>query len=123
MLFKEDYTPVVPKMKSIKHSSTDITNKQLEIVHQFVDLILTDDDNIDDFINEHVASKERERRFKMWVEDMQNEFSGYKLKHVLEYGDISYDIILESKDGKIIELTPCFDIQFNENNKIVAFGW
>ena len=54
---------------------------------------------------------------------MQNEFSGYKLKHVLEYGDLSYDIILESKDGKIIELTPCFDIQFNENNKIVAFGW
>ncbi len=123
LLFKEDYTPVVPKMKSIKHGSTDITNKQLEVVHQFVDIIFTDDDNIDDFINEHLASKERERRFKMWVKDMQNEFSGYKLKHVLEYGDISYDIILESKDGKIIELTPCFDIQFNENNKIVAFGW
>ena len=65
LLFKEDYTPIIPKMKSIKHSSTDITNKQFEIIHQFVELILTDDENIDDFINEHIASKERERRFKM----------------------------------------------------------
>lgn len=123
LLFKEDYNPIVPKMKSIKHDSTDITNKQLEIIHHFVELILNDDENIDDYINEHVASKERELRFKMWVKDMQHEFSGYKLNHVLEYGDLSYDIILESKDGKIIGLTPCFDIQFNENNKIVAFGW
>lgn len=123
LLFKEDYTPVVPKMKSIKHDSTDITNKQLECIHQIVELILTDDGNIDNFINEHVAGKERELRFKMWIKDMQNEFSGYKLKHVLEYGDISYDIILESKDGKEVDLTPCFDLQFNESNKIVAFGW
>lgn len=123
LLFKEDYTPVVPKMKSIKHGSTDVANKQLEIIHQFVELILTDDGNIDDFINEHVANKERERRFKMWVKDMQHEFSGYKLNHVLEYGDMSYDIVLESKDGKIVELTPCFDLQFNESNQIVAFGW
>ncbi|MCG2417809.1 beta-lactamase family protein [Aequorivita sp. F47161] len=123
LLFKVDYTPVVPKMKSVKHGSTAVTNKQLEIIHQFVELILTDDGNIDDFINEHVANKERERRFKMWVKDMQHEFSGYKLKHVLEYGDLSYDIILESKDGKIVELTPCFDLQFNESNQIVAFGW
>ena len=123
LLFKEDYKPIVPKMKSIKHGRTDITSKQLEIIHQFVTLILTDDENIDDFINERVASKERERRFKMWVKDMQNEFSGYKLKHVLEYGDMSYDIVLESKDGKVVHLTPCFDLQFNENNQIVAFGW
>jgi CubicO group peptidase (beta-lactamase class C family) len=123
LLFKEDYTPVVPKMKSIKHGSTDIANKQLEIIHQFVKLILTDGENIDEFINEHVASKERERRFKMWIKDMQNEFAGYKLNHVLEYGDLSYDIILESKDGKVVDLTPCFDLQFNERNQVVAFGW
>ena len=123
LLFKENYKPIVPKMNSIKHGSTNTANKQLEIIHQFVELILTDDKNIDDFINEHVASKERERRFKMWVKDMQNEFLGYKLNHVLEYGDKSFDIILESKDGKIIELTPCFDLQFNKSNQIVAFGW
>lgn len=123
LLFKEDYTPVVPKMKSIKHGSTDVTNKQLKIIHQFVELILTNDANVNDFINTHVANKERERRFKMWIKDMQKEFLGYKLKHILEYGDLSYDIILESKDGKIVDLTPCFDLQFNENNKIVAFGW
>ena len=84
LLFKENYKPIVPKMKSIKHGSTDIANKQLEIIHQFVTLILTEDENIDNFINEHVVSKEREQRFKMWIKDMQNEFSGYKLKHVLE---------------------------------------
>ncbi|MCK9451706.1 MAG: beta-lactamase family protein [Bacteroidales bacterium] len=123
LLFKENYTPVVPKMNSIKHGSTDITNKQLEIIHQLVKLILTDDKHIDDFCNKHIASKERERRFKMWVKDMQNEFSDYKLKHILEYGDLSYDIILESKDGKVVDLTPCFDLQFNESNQIVAFGW
>jgi len=123
LLFKENYTPIVPKMKSIKHGSTDITNKQLEIIHQFVELILTDDKNIDDFINKHVANKERERRFKMWIKDMQKEFLEYRLKHILEYGDMSYDIVLESKDGKVVDLTPCFDLQFNESNKIVAFGW
>ena len=123
LLFNEDYTPIVPKMKSIKHGSTDIANKQLEIIHQFVELILTEDENIDDFINEHVASKERERRFKMWIKDMQKEFLGYRLKHILEYGDMSYDIVLESKDGKVVDLVPCFDLQFNESNQIVAFGW
>lgn len=123
LLFKENYKPIVPKMKSIKHGSTDIANKQLEIIHQFVTLILTEDENIDNFINEHVVSKEREQRFKMWIKDMQNEFSGYKLKHVLEYGDMSYDIVLVSKEGKTVDLTPCFDLQFNESSQIVAFGW
>lgn len=123
LLFKKNYTPIVPKMKSIKHGSTDIANKQLKIIHKFVELILTDAADIDYFINEHVASKERERRFKMWMKDMQQEFSGYKLKQVLEYGDMSYDIVLESNDGKVVDLTPCFDLQFNEINQIVAFGW
>lgn len=123
LLFKKNYTPIVPKMKSIKHGSTDITNKQLEIMHQFVELILTGDENIDEFINKHVVSKERERRFKMWIKDMQKEFLEYQLKHILEYGDMSYDIVLESKDGKVVDLTPCFDLQFNESNQIVAFGW
>lgn len=123
LLINEDYTPIVPKMKSIKHGSNDITNKQLEIINQFVEIILTDDKNIDDFINGHVASKEREQRFKMWIKDMQKEFLGYRLKHILEYGDMSYDIVLESKDGKVVDLTPCFDLQFNESNQIVAFGW
>ena len=123
ILFNEDYTPIVPKMKSIRHGNTDTTTKQLEIIHQFVELILTDDENIDDFINEYVASKERERRFKMWMKDMQKEFLGYRLKHILEYGDMSYDIVLESKEGIVVDLTPCFDLQFNESNQIVAFGW
>lgn len=123
LLFKENYTPIVPKMKSINHGSIDVTTKQLEIIHQFVELILTDNADIDGFINEHVASKERERRFKMWIKDMQQEFSGYKLNHVLEYGDMSYDIVLESNDGKVVDLTPCFDLQFNESNQIIAFGW
>lgn len=123
LLFKENYTPIVPKMKSIKHSSTDIANKQLKIIHRFVGLILTNDGNIDDFVNEYVANKERERRFKMWIKDMRKAFLGYRLKHILEYGDMSYDIVLESKEGKVVDLTPCFDLQFNEKNKIVAFGW
>lgn len=123
LLFKEDYTPVVPKMKSTEHGSTDVTSKQLEIIHQFVELILTDDGNIDDFITEHIESKERERRFKMWIKDMQQEFEGYQLKHILEYGDMSYDIVLKSKDGNVVDLTPCFDLQFNESNQIIAFGW
>lgn len=123
LLFKEDYKPIVPKMNSIKHGSADITSKQLEIIHQFIGLILTEDGNIDDFITKHVASKERERRFKMWLKDMQKEFLGYRLNHILEYGDMSYDIILESKDGKVVDLTPCFDLQFDESNQIVAFGW
>ena len=54
---------------------------------------------------------------------MQKEFLGYRLKHILEYGDMSFDIVFESQDGKLVELTPCFDLQFNESNQIVAFGW
>lgn len=123
LLFNENYTPVVPRMNSIKHAGNSIASKQLEIIHQFVKLILNNDENIDDFINEHLESKERERRFKMWVKDMQKEFLGYRMNHILEYGDMSYDVVLESKDGKVIELTPCFDLQFNESNQIVAFGW
>ncbi|MEL4455272.1 serine hydrolase domain-containing protein [Lutimonas vermicola] len=123
LLFSENYTPVVPKMNSIKHDGSDIVNKQLEIINQFVKLIMKSDENIDDFITSHLASKERERRFRMWIKDMQKEFLGYRLKHILEYGDMSFDIVLESQDGKVVELTPCFDLQFNENNQIVAFGW
>ncbi len=123
LLFNENYTPVVPKMKSIKHASDDIANKQLEIIHQFVKLILTPDENIDDFIEKYIPNKERERRFKMWIKDMQKEFSGYQLNHILEYGDMSYDIVLESKDGKVMDLTPCFDLQFNNSDQITAFGW
>lgn len=123
LLFSENYTPVVPKMNSIKHDGSDIANKQLEIINQFVKLIMKSDENIDDFITSHLASKERERRFRMWIKDMQKEFLGYRLKHILEYGDMSFDIVLESQDGKVVELTPCFDLQFNENNQIVAFGW
>ena len=54
---------------------------------------------------------------------MQKEFAGYRLKHILEYGDISYDILLESKEGKVVELSPCFDLRFNENNQIDSFRW
>jgi len=123
LLFNENYTPVVPKMNGIRHAGNDIASNQLEIINQFVKLILSSDENIDDFITKHVESKEREGRFKMWVKDMQKEFLGYELNHVLEYGDMSYDIILKSKGGKVVDLTPCFDLQFNESNQIVAFGW
>lgn len=123
LLFSENYSPVVPEMNSIKHGGSDIANKQLEIINQFVKLILKSDENIDEFIRNHLASKERERRFRMWINDMQKEFLGYRLKHILEYGDMSFDIVFESQDGKLVELTPCFDLQFNESNQIVAFGW
>ncbi len=123
LLFNENYSPIVPKMNSIKHISNSIANKQLEIIQQFVKLILSNDENIDVFINKHLKSKERERRFKMWIKDMQREFTGYQLKHILEYGDMSYDIILLSPEGKTVDLTPCFDIQFNNENQVVAFGW
>lgn len=123
LLFNENHTPVVPQMNSIRHTSHDIAGKQLEIIHQFVNLVLNSDENIDDFIAEHLENIERERRFKMWIKDMQREFVGYQLNHILEYGDMSYDIVLESKDGKMVNLTPCFDLQFNESNQIIAFGW
>ncbi|UII27513.1 beta-lactamase family protein [Fulvivirga maritima] len=123
LLFNENYTPIVPKMKSIKHSNADTAHKQLEIIQHFVKLVLADDEDIDAFITQHLASKERERRFKMWVKDMKHEFPGYQLKHILEYGDMSYDIILQSKSGEVVDLTPCFDLQFNESNQISAFGW
>nr|WP_321407122.1 serine hydrolase domain-containing protein [uncultured Carboxylicivirga sp.] len=124
LLFNENYTPVIPKMKSIRLTGNDISNKQLEIINQFIKIILNSDEvNIDDFVIKHVENKEREQRFKMWIKNMQLEFVGYKLNHILEYGDMSYDIILKSEDGKIVDLTPCFDLQFNENNKIVAYGW
>ncbi len=122
LLFNENYIPVVPKMKTIKYESNDTTTKQLKIINQFVKLILGNG-NIEDFTINHIVNKQRKRRFKMWVKDMQKEFLGYRLKHILEYGDMSYDIVLESKDGKVVDLTPCFDLQFNENNQIVAFGW
>lgn len=123
LLFNENYKPVIPKMNSIKHLGNDIAGEKLKIIHQFVNLIFNKDESIDDFINDHLKSEKRERRFKMWVSDMQMEFSEYQLKHILEYGDMSYDIVLESKDGKVVELTPCFDLQFDDDNKIVAFGW
>jgi len=123
LLFNEDYSPMVPKMNSIKHIGNSISSNQLDITQQFVKLILSKNENIDDFINKHLKSKEREQRFKMWIKDMQREFSGYQLKHILEYGDMSYDIILLSPEGKTVDLTPCFDIQFNDENQVVAFGW
>jgi len=54
---------------------------------------------------------------------MQKEFIDYKLVHTLEYKDYTYDILLESKNGVIEELTPCFDFKFNEQNQITAFAW
>jgi hypothetical protein len=123
LLFTENYKPVIPKMNNIQLVGNEIAGEKLKIIHQFVSLVFNSDENIDDFINQHLESKKRERRFKMWVKDMQREFSDYKLKHILEYEDLSYDIVLESKDGKVVDLTPCFDLQFNESDQIIAFGW
>ena len=123
LLFNENYMPVVPKMKSRKHSNKDFSDKHLEIIHQFVNAILKGEKDIDDFVKEHLANKNNQDRYKMWFGDMKREFSGYRLKHILEYGDMSYDIVLVSPEGKAVELTPCFDIQFNTDNQISAFGW
>ena len=49
--------------------------------------------------------------------------SDFKLKHILEYEDNSYDIILVSTNGSITDLTPCFDLQIDDKNQIVAYGW
>ena len=123
LLFNENYTPVVPKMNPTKHIDSETGNKQLQIVHQFVQLITDEDVNSDQLITNHLTNKQRTPQFKMWIKAMQKEFSGYSLKHILAYEDMSYDIVLESKDGKVVDLTPCFDLQFNEHNKLVAFGW
>lgn len=122
LLFNNDYKPVVPKMKSIKYSPEDISNEQLQIIHQFVDLILNDG-KVEEFEQKYISDKETFKRFEIWFEDMKREFSGYRLKHILEYGDMSYDIILKSPKGETVDLTPCFDLQFNEKNQINAFGW
>ena len=39
LLFNENYTPVVPKMNPTKHIDSETENKQLQIVHQFVQLL------------------------------------------------------------------------------------
>lgn len=123
LLFNEHHNPIVPRMKSTRHDANDVSGAQLEIIHRFVKIILNRDENIDDFIDKNVASKERAQHFKMWLKDMQREFTGYSLDHVLEYGDNSYDIILKSEEGKKTDLTPCFDVQFNHENQIIAYGW
>ena len=123
LLFNKNYTPVVPKMNPTKHTGNKIETKQLQIMHQFVKFIMVGAENVDQFITNHLANKQRAPQFKMWIKAMQQEFLGYRLKHILAYEDMSYDIVLESKDGKVVDLTPCFDLQFNEHNMIAAFGW
>ncbi len=123
LLFNKNYSPIVPKMKSVKHTTKDASDKQHKIVHHFINMILKDEKDIDDFIDNYLANKKSQGRFKMWFRNMKTEFSEYQLKHILAYEDMSYDIILESPQGKTVDLTPCFDIQFNTDNKISAFGW
>ncbi|KAA3659621.1 MAG: class A beta-lactamase-related serine hydrolase, partial [Calditrichaeota bacterium] len=125
LLFDPTYEPIVPKMNTVPYAANDTSNSHLKVIRQFINLILkpVPGSDVDKFVRENVANEKRYNRFKMWVSDMQSGFVAHRLKHVLQYGDGSYDIMLESGDGKEIEMTPCFDLQFDENGKIAAFGW
>lgn len=43
--------------------------------------------------------------------------------YTLEFKDLTYDIMLASTDGTVPDLTPCFDLKFNQQNQIIDFGW
>jgi hypothetical protein len=87
-------SPIIPKMKSAKYEGDSKTNERLDIIHEFLGIIL---------------AKETEQT----LADI----------HILEYEDMTYDVVLESEDGEVKYLTPCFDLKFNEKNQIIAFGW
>ena len=70
LLFNKNYTPIIPKMKSVKHTTKDITGKHLEIIHQFVNMMLKENKSIDDFVEKHLANKKSTNRYKMWFRDM-----------------------------------------------------
>ncbi|WP_340158729.1 serine hydrolase domain-containing protein [uncultured Maribacter sp.] len=128
LLFDDTYEPSVPKMNKTKHYGEKDGNERLKIVNEFTDMILNkSSDNtlieIETFANNHIPTINNRNRFKMWVQNLKREFSDFKLKHILEYEDNSYDIILVSTNGSITDLTPCFDLQIDDKNQIVAYGW
>lgn len=123
LLFDENYTPVVPKMKARKVLPKGVSAKPEKIVNQFAELILSKNKTTDPFIDAYLADQSNAKRFKSWTLQMQQEFSGYALKHILAYDDMSFDIVLTSPEGENVQLTPCFDLQFNTEDQIVAFGW
>ncbi len=125
LIFDKNYTPMVPKMNSTKYFSGEEPNENMEVVNEFVSILLKTktEQTIENFIKTHIPNTAKHKRFKEYFLAMQEEFKDYKLVHTLEYEDDTYDILLESKQGVIEELTPCFDLKFNEQNQITAFGW
>ncbi|MEB8330689.1 serine hydrolase [Flavobacteriaceae bacterium KMM 6897] len=128
LIFDENYQPIVPKMNSSKYIAGEEPNERMVIINKFVSLLLKTSSEqttstLDTFIKSNLPDTGEHEPFKNYFNNMQKEFTDYKLVHTLEYEDYTYDILLESKNGVIEELTPCFDFKFNEQNQITAFGW
>lgn len=128
LIFDKTYSPIVPKMTSTKYSSGKEPNKRMAIINEFVTILLKIKPEqtvsvLNSFVEKNIPNKSKHEEFKEYLIAMQEEFSGYKLLHTLEYDDLTYDIMLESKDGTVAELTPCFDLKFNQQNQIIDFGW
>lgn len=128
LIFDESYNPIVPKMNSTKYVAGEEPNERMAIINKFVSILLNNNSEqitptLDAFIKTNIPDTLKHQRFKYYFNEMQKEFIDYKLVHTLEYKDYTYDILLESKNGVIEELTPCFDFKFNEQNQITAFAW
>ncbi|MGD9897895.1 MAG: serine hydrolase domain-containing protein [Calditrichaceae bacterium] len=128
LLFDESYKPVIPKMKYEEYASEAASNKNIKIINEFVSLILMKEDiqtpdEIDAFIRKYIPNETSRNRYKRFFQNMREDFVNHKLKHILEYKDMTYDIVLESPEGQVTDLAPCFDLKFNDQNQIIAFGW
>ena len=125
LIFDENYQPIVPKMNSSKYAAGEEPNERMVIINKFVSILLkkNTEESIENFMKTNVPNIDKHKSFKMYFNDMQEEFTDYRLVHTLEYEDYTYDILLESKQGVIEQLTPCFDFKFNNQNKIIDFGW
>lgn len=125
LIFDENYEPIVPKMNSTKYGAGEEPNKNMAVINKFLSVLLKTDtkQTIEIFMKTHIPDISKHTRFRDYFNAMQKEFTDYKLVYTLEYEDDTYDILLESKQGVIEELTPCFDLKFNEQNQITAFGW
>lgn len=125
LIFDENYEPIIPKINSTKYDAGEEPNKNMVITNRFVSILLKTEtkQTIESFMKSHIPDIGKHKRFKNYFRAMQKEFTDYKLVHILEYEDDTYDILLESKRGIVEELTPCFDLKFNEQNQITAFGW
>ena len=127
LIFEETYEPVVPQMNHRKLSIEELPNQRIEAIHKFTELILNTDTtsleiDTEQFINIYLTNSNRKGRYQRFLQILRDKFAGYTLKHILEYDDLSYDIILESPEGEVTDLIPCYDLQFDEDNQIVAYG-